>query len=143
MLTKAQEVLLAFIEKEQKRAGTRERRGKNIPADFGIAASVLHSELNGFGINASVTEAIGLLQELVALKTGVRIMRTKMIQYMNGKEEEPMFILRYTPPVKDRMKKWRAEQKRLGRTGRTLYLTDSEYQQVCSFIEGIRANVTH
>ena len=142
MLTKAQEVLLAFIEKEQKRAGTRECRGKNIPVDFGVTASVLHSELTSSGISASVTEAIGLLQELVALKIGVRIMRTKMLQYNNGKDD-PMFILRYAPPVKDRMKQWRAEQKRLGRTGRTLYLTDSEYQQVCSFVESIRENVTN
>ena len=142
MLSKAQEVLLTFIEKEQQRAGTRKLRGKDIPVDFGIAASVLHYELSRCGINASITEAIGLLQELVALKTGVRIMKTSMFQDINGKEE-PLFILRFAPPIKDRMKQWRAEQKRMGRTGRTLYLTDSEYQQVCSFVEGIRANVTH
>lgn len=49
------------------------------------------------------------------------------------------FLLRYSPLVKDRMKVWRLEQKRLERKVRTYHLTYAENDVVQECIERIRS----
>lgn len=107
--------------------------------EFTVSASMLFKALQEAHFETSTTEAIGVLHELIALKIGIRLMKSVMCKGLEG-VQEPGFILRYSPPVKERMKAWREEQKQRGRTGRTFYLTDEEYEQVQQYVHRLREN---
>lgn len=138
MLTNKQKSLLNFIKREQQKAGTKKLKGKEGPMEFTVSASMLFKALQEAHFETSTTEAIGVLHELIALKIGIRLMKSVMCKGLNG-VQEPGFMLRYSPPVKERMKAWRQEQKRLGRTVRTFYLTDDENAVVQECIERLRS----
>lgn len=137
-LNKSQAILLAYIQKEQERAGKRLVREREVPCDVVTSSGMLQLELQRKGVIMTEAEAVGTLQQLVGLETGIKIRSTR---YKSNLENEPttFLTLRYSPPAKLRMKLWREEQKRLGRSSKTLYLTSDEYQKVLSYVDALRA----
>ena len=139
-LSASQSALLTYIQREQLRSGKRLVHQRDIPVDIGLTSTVLKQALHEAGFDVSETEAIGTLQELVALKTGVKIRKSDLYR-VEGAPPVPIFIIRYSHPAKLRVKLWREEQKRLGRTVRTYYLTDAEQAKVQRFIEELRSEL--
>ena len=136
-LNKSQAILLAYIQNQQQRAGKRLVREREVPRDIVTSFGLLQLELRREGVVMSEAEAIGTLQQLVGMDIGIKIRST---EYCINDENEQMTIvtLRYSPPAKLRMKLWREEQKRLGRSVKTFYLTQDESEKVSSFIEKLR-----
>lgn len=106
-------------------------------SSFTVSVERLRSYLTDKGFDVSEKDVIENIQDLYRLDTGLRVLSTSL------QKNNWMMVLRWVLSPSERTRLWREEQKRLGRSVRTFYLTDEESEKVSSFIDMLREEKCH